>query len=267
MKDIILIVTEGKHPEFDIIEQMKELFFPASKRTIVKAYWHSNLIDLCKTVKDDPFLDYVGLLRDEEGNEELRGVSSDLISEVYLFFDYDVHGAKTRAGGKDRYDKDLVELLHELDNETLPTGKLFISYPMVESFWDVPMQCEDFSSCFTDLKDLKNYKKRIGEFHPNTDEPLEEKSCLHLLAEHAKRALVLNCGKEFSFSLDSLLTIENGRIHKRQVDIFWKRNKVFALSPIPLFLLSVNRKMFDFLFSSHSKNQSCECGCLLQEML
>lgn len=262
MKDIILIVTEGKHPEFDMIEQMKEFFFPDSKRTIVKAYWHSNLIDLCKTIKDDPFLDYVGLLKDEDGNEELRDISSDSISEVYLLFDYDVHGAKTRAGGKDRYDKDLIELLRELDNETSPLGKLFISYPMVESLWDVPMQCENLSSCFLGLEDLKYYKKRIKGLSPNMEEPLEGDSCLHLLAEHSTRALVLSYGDEVTFSLGSLLAIESDRIHEKQVDVFWKRNKVFALSPIPLFLLSVDKRIFSLLCPFFLNGQGCGCRCL-----
>lgn len=256
MEDVVLIITEGKKPEFELIEQLKSLFFPSSKRTVVRAYWHSNLLGLCRKVNEDPDLDYIGILREEEGNEELNGISADSVSEVYLFFDYDVHGVKNREGEKERYDKDLIELLSQLDNETLPKGRLFISYPMVESLWDVHEPCSNHLSCFTELTGMKRYKKKISS-HKEDNSSVENYT--FLLAEHSKRAYFLSCGNAEDISLDSLLSIDGVAIHERQVGIFLERNSVFSLSPIPLFLLSIDKGMFDQMLPYLSNGCGCEC--------
>lgn len=192
MEDVVLIVTEGKNPEFELVEQLKSLFFPSSKRTVVRAYWHSNLLGLCR----------------------------------------------------------------KLDNETLPKGRLFISYPMVESLWDVHEPCSNHSSCFTELTGMKRYKEKISlhkEDNPNVE------NYAFLLAEHSKRAYFMSCGNAEDISLDSLLSIDGVAIHERQVGIFLERNRVFSLSPIPLFLLSIDKGMFDQMLPYLSNGCGCEC--------
>ena len=58
----------------------------------------------------------------------MEGLSRDDFSEVFLFFDYDVH--QTNLGKAD--DGDVInQMLESFDNET-ENGKLYISYPMVQ---------------------------------------------------------------------------------------------------------------------------------------
>ncbi|MDD3904337.1 MAG: hypothetical protein PHO09_11720, partial [Sphaerochaeta sp.] len=64
MNEILLVITEGKRPEKEIVDfLMQRLEEAASKPRIVWGYWHTDLLDLCKKVLCDPYLDYLGLLQ------------------------------------------------------------------------------------------------------------------------------------------------------------------------------------------------------------
>ncbi len=59
------------------------------------------------------------------------GVKSSDFSEIYLFFDYDFQNTNLSLGEMNDH---LRELLEMFNNET-DNGKLFVSYPMVESLF------------------------------------------------------------------------------------------------------------------------------------
>ena len=90
---------------------------------------------LWKKLKADDFdTDIIEVLRESNKKirEQLEGLSRDDFSEVFLFFDYDVH--QTNLGKAD--DGDVInQMLESFDNET-ENGKLYISYPMVEALRD-----------------------------------------------------------------------------------------------------------------------------------
>ena len=65
----------------------------------------------------------------ERGDETLKDIREDEVSEIYLFFDYDF---QEDARTLEENNKRLSELLEYFTDET-GTGKLYINYPMVES--------------------------------------------------------------------------------------------------------------------------------------
>ena len=133
---MILFVFEGKDDK-TYFEATKRLFFPEKSETFVCTY-NSNIYSLYKKLKDHDALndmlevDTVSVLKNillEKGDETLKSIREDEVSEIYLFFDYDFQ-EKSRT--LEENNKRLSDLLDYFTDET-GKGKLYINYPMVES--------------------------------------------------------------------------------------------------------------------------------------
>lgn len=133
---MILFVFEGKDDK-TYFESIKRLFFPAKSDTFVCTY-NSNIYSLYTKLKSHDALnemlevDTVSVLKEillEKGDETLKDIREDEVSEIYLFFDYDFQeDSRTLEENNNR----LSELLDYFTDET-GRGKLYINYPMVES--------------------------------------------------------------------------------------------------------------------------------------
>ncbi len=133
---MILFVFEGKADK-TYFEAIKRLFFPAKSETFLCTY-NSNTYSLYTKLKSHDALkemlevDTVSVLKEillEKGDETLKDIREDEVSEIYLFFDYDFQeDSRTLEENNSR----LSELLDYFTDET-GRGKLYINYPMVES--------------------------------------------------------------------------------------------------------------------------------------
>ena len=133
---MILFIFEGKDDK-TYFESIKRLFFPEKLDTFVCTY-NSNIYSLYTKLKTHDALkemlevDTVSVLKEillEKGDETLKGIREDEVSEIYLFFDYDFQeNTRTLEENNSR----LSELLDYFTDETRK-GKLYINYPMVES--------------------------------------------------------------------------------------------------------------------------------------
>ena len=129
---MILFLFEGAKYEPALYEGIKSLFFPRSKDQVLCSFCNS-IYKFYKSLKDDfdGFADVVDVLKIEKKktdptNEIFNYKSSDFES-IYLFFDYDFY--KGDIATKNAQIQELLEYF----NEETENGKLFISYPMIES--------------------------------------------------------------------------------------------------------------------------------------
>lgn len=159
---VILFIVEGEKKDYRFIEEMTNCFFKGKYLArIINIPAKKNIYMLYNKLKEDDFeTDIVELLRDESDEVKLtlKGIYRQNISQVYLFFDYDVH--QNNIDRKNNIDGDnvLKEMLDFFDNET-EQGKLYISYPMVEALYDYQENmCEAFSNCFIYISESGNYK-------------------------------------------------------------------------------------------------------------
>ena len=93
---MILFVFEGRDDK-TYFESIKRLFFPEKLDTFVCTY-NSNIYSLyTKLIEHDALngtleVDTVSVLKEillEKGDETLKDIREDEVSEIYLFFDYD----------------------------------------------------------------------------------------------------------------------------------------------------------------------------------
>lgn len=124
MSTKILFVFEGAKTEKNIVENLSKFF--ANENTIISCAYCTTIYKMYKEISNDEDLDTFNLLKSIEFNKEnLKEYKRSDFAEIYMFFDYDGHA--TNAS-----DKKLNELLSFFNEET-EKGKLYLSYPMVES--------------------------------------------------------------------------------------------------------------------------------------
>lgn len=183
---MILFIFEGGVREPALYKTMKYLFLSDSIKDDIIVSYCSNIYSLYKKMKElDAFdddidsADIVQVLKEQLANspnpqdDELSKIeNSDSISEVYLFFDYDLKQKDDKNKlSVEEQNSQINELLEYFDNET-EHGKLFIDYPMVESirYFKKKLPDEDYVTYVTDMFIGKGFKKEAGEtFYKNFD--------------------------------------------------------------------------------------------------
>ena len=129
----VLFVLEGEQPEGNIVARLQKAFpeeLADLSSDLMKIVFSSNIYSLYGKLKDDDgFLDVVEVLKEQHtDDDELQNLDREAVSQVFLFFDLDIHGL---AQSIEQSCEQLCELLKFFNNET-ENGKLFLSYPMVE---------------------------------------------------------------------------------------------------------------------------------------
>lgn len=124
---MILFVFEGAEREPRIFKTLERLFFGKEERLVCS--FGNNIYELYRQLREfDGEGDIVSILR--ENNAQLpSGVKSSDFSEIYLFFDYDFQNTNLNLEEMNGRMREMLELF---DDET-DNGKLYVSYPMVES--------------------------------------------------------------------------------------------------------------------------------------
>ena len=129
---MILFIFEGAAYEPPLYDGIKSLFFPRSNDQVICSFC-SSIYTFYKRLKDDygEFADVVDVLKIElkktdPENELFKYKSADFES-IYLFFDYDFY--RDNLTKKNAQVRELLEYF----NEETVNGRLFISYPMIES--------------------------------------------------------------------------------------------------------------------------------------
>lgn len=156
--DYKAFIVEGEAREPLIIENISKTFFSHGNFKIITLPAGENIYMLWKRLKADDFnTDLIEVLRESSENirRQLIDLSRNDFSEIYLFFDYDVHQRNLRKTD----DSDVIfQMLNSFNNET-ENGKLYISYPMVEALRDFePGVCGNRSMCYISTEKLGEYK-------------------------------------------------------------------------------------------------------------
>lgn len=153
-----LFVFEGRKTEDNIVKNLaqnfSEIFPDISDNENVKCAYFTTIYSLYKEVLEDEYLDLFMILKGKELNKKkLKDYKSSDFSEIYLFFDYDGHASNAD-------DNKLLKMIEYFNNET-EFGKIFISYPMVESL-KYFSNTIDFQELKFEIKEGKNYKKIVN---------------------------------------------------------------------------------------------------------
>ncbi len=235
-KDYKAFIVEGEAREPKIIKNISEVFFKKGNIKILTLPAGENIYMLWKKLKEDEFdTDIIEILRESnhELREKLKGLSRVDFSEVYLFFDYDVH--QNNIGD---YDEDVVyEMLKCFDNET-ESGKLYINYPMVEALRDYILGvCGEKINCYVKIEDIGKYKeisaKRSNSHHFNKFDYEGWKGIIDVFSMRISCLFELIDTMAYDNYSESVNPLEIYVLEKKKKD----EKGVFVLSAFPEFLV------------------------------
>lgn len=159
-KTKVLIITEGKKTEPKLYRKAFELF-PLFNKYEIYSY-KANAYDLYGYLEpywNDGSLeasDFLQILQEHEQNEEKKTILRQDFSDVFLIFDFDPHDH--------RYDFAKLQRLLTYFNESTECGKLYINYPMVESYKHfLSMYDEAYMERMVRFEDLTSYKHIVAK--------------------------------------------------------------------------------------------------------
>lgn len=243
----IAIVYEGEKTEENLFKNICQHFFAdQADIMIVTLPAAGNLYMLWTRLQEDDFeTDVVSVLREmnKKLSEKLKGVETADFSEVYLFFDYDGHhnNIPKKFEGKDV----LEEMLTTFDNET-ELGKLYVSYPMVESIKEISVDMQDYRTFYLPLDECANYKEKAGGISDYGDFRHITKEMWHIACNASrKRAAIIATYEEEDDYRKFIENVSQKKIYYAQRDVFINQNQAIGvLSSVPLFLIEYYDQTF-----------------------
>ena len=179
-KEKTLFIFEGSRSEDKYVEKLELNFL--GDRHAIKCVFDAEIYQLYRAIKqEDGFpIDIVSLLKERtvENAKILKDYTRDSFAYVYLFFDYDGHSTLAN-------DDKISEMLSFFNDET-ESGKLYISYPMVEAIRH-----------FRDLESFKYLTVKCKRANcPYIEECEEKDNCLK--EPHYKRFSVTDSRPQLS---------------------------------------------------------------------
>ncbi len=236
---MILFIFEGAKYEPPLYEGIKALFFPRSSDQVLCSFC-SSIYTFYKRLKDDfgGFGDVVDILKTEmekiDPDNEIFNYRSSDFESIYIFFDYDFY-----RDNLDRKNAQLLELL-EYFNEETENGKLFISYPMIESIqYTKELPDSQFHTYTVSREDSagEKFKKEAKRFcfYEGYDYLKNEDNWKHLIKQNVQKANMLTTDNlAWPESKDDVGQVEvfNAQLEKHVLS----NNEVAILNAFPMFL-------------------------------
>lgn len=241
MPNNILFVFEGENTEKQISDNMTRYFL--NENTVITCAYCTTIYPIYKEISNDDDLDIFSLLKNMDKNKEaLEDYTRGDFAEIYMFFDYDGHSSGAN-------DAKLIALLNFFNEET-DKGKLYISYPMVESLKHITNY-----SLFKETKVLCKtniyYKKIVSE---NCLKGLINLTMYNLniwkkLIDYHLRKMNYIAYDEFIIPVE---LVDQSDLFEKQLEKYINVDKTVAvLSAFPMFLHDYygNEKLKDLIFN------------------
>ena len=232
-KNYILMVFEGEKTEKIIFDSLREHFLTNSTNRIIYGFHCGEIYSLYSKLTEPENESLFFILKEKlkVKNPVLQDIIEEYVEAIYLFFDYDGHA---NADCNVRL-QDMLEFF----NDEFENGKLFVSYPMVESIKHLKENI-----CFDEIKSISNsqYKtiarsncdNHLKKFGESVGENILKENWNYIINEHCKKAnyIVNNI-----FSYPQVI-IAQDEIHQKQIEKYdTVNNEVAVLSAFPLMLL------------------------------
>lgn len=192
---MVLFVFEGRKPEVGLFAEVDSLLLNIGKEKIVSIF-HTNFYKLYDEIKKDEDVHTLNLLKEwlwKQDDHTLDGYDTDDVTEIYLFFDYDLHAATSYLKlTEDEANRHVSEMLGFFDDE-YDHGRLFISYPMIESYLYTKAMPDKNFCCYTyRTANLVHFKSDANNF---SDYTLNQFTCAANALDNWRKAIVQNVTK------------------------------------------------------------------------
>lgn len=157
-KSKVLVLVEGAKTDVALMQHLFAVYGIGETHTIVS--YNTDIYTLYDSLffEDDPdAVDLLQALKAREKDEKIKKIFDDKYSDILLIFDFDPH-ATTFSDQK-------IRKMIAYFTESSDMGKLYLNYPMVESFYhmkSIPDPGYDDSYATLDELKYRAYKTRVN---------------------------------------------------------------------------------------------------------
>lgn len=190
----ILVLVEGSKTDYKLMNKLLSIYGIDSSHQIVS--YNTNIYTLYNAMfrdKDPSSLDLLQVLREREPDAEKKELFNQAYSDILLIFDLEPHAP-------DFTPEKICEMALYF-TESTDMGKLYLNYPMVESFYhmkDIPDP--EYNTYIATLEELRNsqYKERVNTENRNHDQrkfAVNKEECNTVIRQNIEKAYWLSTGK------------------------------------------------------------------------
>lgn len=181
-----LFIVEGEIAEPALIKKIFDTFLPANAAFDFYSY-KTNLHTLAEHLESyypdfDDYVDVLAVLRELEQNDERKAILSRKYTDIFYIFDFEPQNHTLHFG--------TISKLFDHLNDSADQGKLFINYPMLESYKHLrQMPDHAFKDRTVSLKDCLSYKQLIDKESAYQDlRALNYQTLTSMIVHHLRKA-------------------------------------------------------------------------------
>lgn len=230
----ILLVVEGRVTEVEFFSRFGELFFDNKTKLVFYPY-SSNVYSLYHRLKNyEDMTDTIAVLKEMATTEEQKNLLKRKFAEIYLIFDYDPQETAYS-------DEKIRAMLSLFDNET-ELGKIYINYPMMESFRDHRnFSTQDYLKRSISIKDIsseqyKLYVRDIG-WNKNIAQITERHFKMLCRMNIIKSNFILYSQNKMPEQINCSLCTNQEQILNKEIELKNEEDTVTVLNTCTFFLL------------------------------
>lgn len=190
IKSKILVLVEGEKTDVKLMRHLLNVYGIDNNHEIVS--YNTNIYTLYNEMfsdNDPESFDILQILRTHENNIEKKKLFDAYYSDILLIFDLDPQDTQ--------FSPEKILRMMEYFVESSDMGKLYINYPMVESFYHMKsIPDEMYNTYVVTLDELKNksYKTRVSLENRNHDYrkfAVDRKECTIVIKQNIEKAHLL----------------------------------------------------------------------------
>lgn len=223
-KPKILVIVEGKKTDFRLMQRLFNIYNISDNHEIVS--YNTNIYNLYKEMfenSDPSSYDLLQLLKEKETDNEKKKRLDDNYSDIILIFDFDPQDTL--------FTSDKILKMLDYFKESSDMGKLYINYPMVESFYHMKtIPDPNFLNLVITSDKIKNYKKIVGEVcHDQRKFARSKKENNIIIKSNFEKAKAI-----INDDYNDIMLLN------KQCEILNKTNEIYVLCTCPFYILDYN---------------------------
>lgn len=242
----ILFICEGSSDEPKFLKLMMRKVFPQHKYEI---YSYNTTIHTlaAKLKKDYPDFDsgdteIALILRDMETDEDKRNLLSGFFSDIILAFDFDAQ--------HDNPDFGMVKRMLSYYTESSDMGKLYINYPMMQSYRHLKrFPDQDFTTRTASpigYKELVSNQSELGDLSKYGYD-----TYIKIAIQHLIKVWYIITGENKIPTKEEYLSINWNTVYDKEMDLYSQYKNVFVLNTLILSIIDYNPTTFFNQINKH----------------
>lgn len=248
----VLFIVEGESDEVGFLNQLYKKCFGNREYDIYS--YKTNIHTLAQILFneypefDQDDIDIQLVLKSKEEDEDKRKILAQRYSDVYLIFDFEPQHDHTHF--------DTLMRMITFFNDSTDHGKLYINYPMMQSYKHINILPDDsFSEKCVTLEQCKEYKKIVGEESAYTDLSKYDYILLESLAVHHVRKANRIINGEYGIpSKEEYVGWHGLDIYSKQMENLEKEGIVYILNTCIFMLIDYRpQHFFEKVCSIHNE--------------